>query len=126
MVFASGETENAYAPPVVVCTVVTFCAAVMPQASAMTSTGSPAFAVDTVPVPDIFPPKIKSSGFALVINESGGAVTVIVPRNVLPFVFGSEYEYEPAVLKVQLPLAAGCSTSGFGAHVKPADVLKLT
>src|SRR3954465_4029870 len=125
MVFFSGWTEIAYAPPVAVCTVVSFCAAVAPHDSARTSTLSPALAVDTVPVPATFAPKISSSGFAANVSESGGAVTVIDPRNVFPFVFGSEYEYEPATAKAQFALVAGCSTTGLGVHVKPVVDLKL-
>src|SRR4051812_4728552 len=125
MVFISGCTEIEYAPPVVVCTVVSFCALVAPHCCASTSTFSPALAVDTVPVPASFAPKIRSNGFAASVNESGGAVTVIDPRNVFPFVFGSEYEYEPATAKAQFALVAGCSTTGLGVHVKPVVDLKL-
>jgi len=51
---------------------------------------------------------------------------VIDPRKVFPFKFGSEYEYDPAAWKTQLPVAAGCTTSGFGVHVKPVADLNLT
>jgi len=51
---------------------------------------------------------------------------VIDPRKVFPFVFGSEYEYDPAEWKTQLPLAAGCSTSRVGVHVRPVVDLKDT
>src|SRR4029079_18623267 len=113
-------------PPVPDCTVASFCAAFDPHCCAMTSTLSPALLVETGPVPVTLPPRIRSSGFALKVSESVGPVTVIVPRKTFPFVFGSEYEYDPPAWKVQLPLAAGCSTSGFGRQLKPVVVLKLT
>src|SRR5438445_612728 len=66
------------------------------------------------------------SGFAVRLSDAGAAVTSIVPLNDLPFAFGSEYEYLPAVANVQLPLAPGCTTNGFGVHVTPAVDLNVT
>ena len=55
-VFMSGCTRAVKAPPVVVCTVVTFVAALCPHGVASTSTFSPTFWFESVPASVTLPP----------------------------------------------------------------------